>query len=129
MPQGACGHDHVGVLNASNWRHLMKKSPSPKGLSREARQWWNTITAGYGIEDEAGLLLLQTAMESFDRMRQAQQVIANEGITILDRFKQPRQHPATLVERDAKNQLLKALAALHLDLEPSEPTGAPVARF
>lgn len=90
---------------------------------------WASITAAYSIEDEAGLLLLQTAMESFDRMRQAQAVIAKEGITINDRFGQPRQHPATLVERDAKNQLMKALAALHLDLAPSDAVGAPVARL
>ena len=101
----------------------------PKGLSREAGQWWATITAAYGIEDEAGLLLLQTAMESFDRMRQAQKVIAKEGITTNDRFGQPRQHPATLIERDAKNQLLKALGALHLDLGPSDAVGAPLARL
>jgi P27 family predicted phage terminase small subunit len=102
---------------------------SPKGLSAEARRLWGSITAAYSIEDEAGMLLLQTAMESFDRMRQAQAVIKAEGITTKDRFGQARQHPATLVERDAKNMLMKALGALHLDLAPSDAVGAPVARL
>jgi phage terminase small subunit len=101
----------------------------PKGLSAEARRLCASLTAGYQIEDEAGLLLLRTGLEAFDRMRQAQAIIAKEGIAPKDRFGQPRQHPATLIERDARNALLKALGALHLDLGPSDAVGAPVARL
>lgn len=109
----------------------MKKSGQPKPpkhLSAEAKRWWKTIADSFEIEDDAGVLLLQTALESFDRMRQAQRVIAADGIVVLDRFQQPRQHPATLVERDAKNMMLRALKALNLDIAPAGLPGRPPGR-
>ncbi len=83
---------------------------------------------GFEITDDAGLLLLTQAMESFDRLREAQAILATEGITIKDRFGQVRQHPATLVERDAKNMLLRSLKALNLDIQPPGPIGRPPGR-
>ena len=72
----------------------------------------------YEIIDPAGLLLLQTALESFDRMRGAQESIATVGATVTDRFGQLRAHPMITVERDARAAMLAALKALNLDLEP-----------
>jgi P27 family predicted phage terminase small subunit len=72
----------------------------------------------YTIRDEAGLLLLATALEAFDRMRQAQQAIAKDGATFRDRFGQIRVNPATTVERDSRAGMMAALKALNLDLEP-----------
>ena len=97
----------------------MKNSGLPKPpahLSKEARQWWTKIVDLYEI-DEPGLLLLRTAMESLDRLREAQDMIREEGIVVKDRFNQSRQHPATLVERDAKNMLLRSIKARNLDIE------------
>jgi hypothetical protein len=39
-------------------------------------------------------------------------------MTVADRFGQPKVHPAVLIERDARGQMLAALRDLHLDLEP-----------
>ena len=86
-------------------------------LSKEAQQWYDAIKDGYGIDDEAGLLLLQTAMESFDEMRQAQNAM-NEGGFIEDRFGQRKTDPAAKNARAARTQMLKALKDLNLDLEP-----------
>ena len=72
----------------------------------------------YEITDPAGNLMLQTALEAFDRMRGAQQAIADDGATIKDRFGQLRAHPMVTVERDARAAMLAALRALNLDLEP-----------
>ncbi len=90
----------------------------PKRLTSEAKSWWRRIIEEYSIEDEAGMLLLQTAMESFDRMRAAQHEVAEKGMTIKDRFDQEKAHPLLSVERDARSQMLLALKALNLDLEP-----------
>jgi P27 family predicted phage terminase small subunit len=98
----------------------MKSASRPKPparLSREAKRWWQALVGDYEF-DEPGLLLLESALESFDRMRQAQAVIAAEGIVVKDRFGQPKQHPATIVERDAKMAMVRQLKALNLDLEP-----------
>lgn len=91
---------------------------APPKLSREARRLWERITTEYTIEDTPGLVLLESALESFDRVKEAQRIIAREGAIVRDRFGQRRQHPATLVERDAKLQMLRALAALNLEIFP-----------
>lgn len=91
--------------------------PTPKGLSKEAAAWWREFNEMYELEGPA-LLLLENALTAFDRMREAQAVLRKEGITIIDRFKQVRQHPCTLIERDAKATMLRQIQALGLDLEP-----------
>jgi P27 family predicted phage terminase small subunit len=106
----------------------MTKSKPPKTLSTEAKSWWRKIVDNFEIDDDADSLLLQTALESFDRMRQAQAILAKDGIVIEDRFKQLRQHPATLVERDAKTAMQRALKALCLDVEAPGPMGRPPGR-
>jgi len=90
----------------------------PKHLSKDACQWWTDIQAEYGISDHAGLLLLQTGLEAFDRMREAQQAIKKHGAVYLDRFEQVKNNPACTVERDARAQMMAALKQLNLDLEP-----------
>jgi P27 family predicted phage terminase small subunit len=91
---------------------------APKQLSPEARKWWRKLRDEYAIDDVAGLLLLQTAMEAFDRMRAAQAAIEEEGATVVDRFAQVKGHPLLCVERDARASMMAALKALNLDLEP-----------
>jgi P27 family predicted phage terminase small subunit len=96
----------------------------PKKLSPEARGWWIKINEAWEVVD-GSLLVLENALEAFDRMRQAQAIIEAEGIVTSDRFGQVRQHPATIVERDAKQTLLRHLKALNLDLEPILKPGRP----
>jgi hypothetical protein len=96
----------------------------PAGLSDEAAALFKQYCEGFAFDAHA-LTILARAMESFDRMREAQRVIAKEGICIRDRWGQPKQHPATLVERDSRAAFLRALAALHLDVEPIGEMGRP----
>lgn len=108
----------------------MKKSPSaPTTLSTEARKWWRKLVAEYGVTDQAGLLLLQTALEAFDRMREAQATLAADGSVIEDRFGQKKAHPATVTERDSRSQMLVALRQLNLDIADDwDGSGRPVGR-
>jgi P27 family predicted phage terminase small subunit len=87
-------------------------------LSSEAKRWRAKIISEYEIADEAGLLILQTAMEAFDRMREAQQQVTRDGVTFTDRFGQIKAHPLLPVERDARAAFLAGLRSLNLDLEP-----------
>jgi P27 family predicted phage terminase small subunit len=98
----------------------LKKSRTkpPETLSPEARTWWTRILGDYQITDEAGLLLLETALTAFDRMRQAQECIAKHGPVQEDRFGQLRANPATTIERDSRAAMLAAVKALNLDMEP-----------
>jgi P27 family predicted phage terminase small subunit len=108
---------------------MKKRLPdAPEHLSTEAKGWWERIVSRWDLDD-AALLILEGALEAFDRMRQAQAVLDEEGVIALDRFGKPKQHPATLVERDAKNALLRGIKALGLDLEPVNPgPGRPLKR-
>jgi len=90
----------------------------PKHLSRTAKAWWKKIQDEYGIEDQAGQLLLVTALEAFDRMKQAAAQIEEDGPQVQDRFGQLKAHPLLTVERDSRAQMLAALKQLNLDLEP-----------
>jgi P27 family predicted phage terminase small subunit len=104
------------------------KNPAPSHLSREARAWWRKLTTEYAIEDEAGRLLLATALEAFDRMRQCQSAIEKDGQTVTDRFDQVKPHPLLSAERDARSAMLAALKALNLDVEPAKANGRPPGR-
>lgn len=94
---------------------------APGHLSPEAKSWWARLTAEHELDDAAGRLLLLTALESFDRMRDCQRAIAGDGLVTRGSKRQPRAHPLLAAERDARGQMLAALKALNLDLEPTRP--------
>lgn len=96
-------------------------------LFTEAREWWKKINDGWQLDDSA-LLLLESALESFDRMREAQRILRREGIVIRDRFGQKKQHPATLTERDAKMSMIRSLKALEPRHRTFELAGPPARR-
>lgn len=99
---------------------------APKHLSKAAQAWWTQIHDEYEITDSAGRMLLQTALEAFDRMKAAAEKIHRDGETIKDRFEQLKAHPMLTVERDARSQMINALKALNLDLEPiRDRSGSP----
>ena len=91
---------------------------APAHLSADAKGWWRKIQRDYSIDDNAGLLLLQTAMEAFDAMRSAQARIATDGLVTKGSTRQLTAHPLLAVIRDSRAQMLSALKALNLDLEP-----------
>lgn len=91
---------------------------APGHLSDDAQEWWNTIAEEYGITDTGGRLLLQTALEAFDRMKSAAARINKDGAAVEDRFGQVKPHPLLPAERDARAQMLAAIKQLNLDLEP-----------
>lgn len=86
-------------------------------LSTEAKKWYDGLVKEYNISDTAGKLLLQSAMEAFDRMRDAQSMIQKHGVIYLDRYQQPKPNPACSVERDQRSQMLACLKSLNLDME------------
>src|SRR5262245_61228982 len=94
---------------------VMKKPPKPPvGLSDEAKKIRKKIIVEYEVDDTAGFLLLDSALEAFDDMRKAQKILDVDGIVIKDKFGQQKQHPATLVLRDSRNLMLRCLKQLNL---------------
>mgnify|MGYP006442489863 CR=1 FL=1 len=87
-------------------------------LSKEATEIYEAIKDEYGIDDRGGLLLLKQAFECYDEMRKAQKAIEKNGITFTDRFGQTKPNPAQKVVKDSRNQMLKCIKDLNLDIEP-----------
>jgi P27 family predicted phage terminase small subunit len=101
-----------------------KTPPAPPHLSPEARDWWERILREWVLDDPS-LLLLQAALESFDRMNAARLIVEAEGIVVRDRWGQLRPNPAVLAERDSRTAMCRALKQLGLDLEPLGSIGRP----
>ena len=98
-------------------------SRAPTHLSAEAKTWWGKFVAGWALDD-AACLIRQTALEAFDRMRAAQAAIRRDGLTV-----NGRAHAATIVERDSRLAMLRALRSLNLDVEPlRDKPGRPPGR-
>ncbi len=89
--------------------------PAPKRLSKDAQKLWNRIVAGYEF-DVIGLTILESAMDAFDRMRDAAATLKREGSVFKDRFGCPKQHPAFLNENAARLAMLRHLRALGVDM-------------
>lgn len=94
-------------------------------LSEEARGLWKIILTAYELEQPA-LTVLQVGLEALEQLRSAEKIIQDEGQVYLDRWGQPRQHPALLNARDSRSAFLKCISSLGLDLEPlqSGPSGS-----
>jgi P27 family predicted phage terminase small subunit len=92
-----------------------KQSPTaPKHLSAEAKQLWAKLQSEFVIDDCAGRMILQSALEAFDRVQEARLILAKEGSIATDRWGQRKAHPATLVEASARAQMHSALRLLKL---------------
>ena len=104
------------------------KITAPKHLSKEGKNLWSRLLKEYQIDDQGGLLLLQTAIEAHDRMKECQAIIKRGGLQLPDRFGQMKAHPLTTTERDSRSAMMQAIKSLNLDLEalqdrPGRPTG------
>ena len=60
-------------------------------LSKESTKIYDEISTAYSIQDPAGVLILQTACESFDLMRLAQKSVRKFGVVITDERNRPKQ--------------------------------------
>ena len=101
----------------------MAKTPKappkpPRSLGEAGRELWRRIQAQYRIDDAAGLALLRTAGECRDLDVQAMTEARRDGLVITDKYGQKRSHPCLTVARDARQQMLSALRAMNLDIEP-----------
>lgn len=94
---------------------IRTKQKPPTHLSAEGKKLWQRLFNDYALDDAAGLLLLQSACEAYDRLQEARKVLAKEGAVISDRWGQRKPHPAAGVERDARTQMHSALRLLKLE--------------
>ena len=103
----------------------MKPNQVPQHLSPEMAEWWKIVVGEYQLESHH-VRLLTLACESWDRCTEARKILAEEGVTYIDRFGAPRQHPACAIERDNKISFSRLLRELGLDLAEIEPLKPPI---
>ena len=115
LPRRVCQQPHWVHAHNSGQFSMKNSAIAPKHLSAESKILWNQLKTDFEIDDAAGLLLLRNALEAHDRLTEARKILRKEGCIVHDRWGQPKQHPASLVERDARTQVLAALRALKLD--------------
>lgn len=99
-----------------------RRQPAPAHLSEEARDWWDYIVAAFEI-DASREILLRSALESFDAVKDAREKMADpsfsqHGRLVKDRFGQYKPHPLVAVETKYRAQMHDAFHKLNLDVEP-----------
>jgi phage terminase small subunit len=97
----------------------------PKKLSPEAKRLWKTTVDTWTL-DGPGFVLLENACRCLDRLRAAEKVLANKGVTFLDRFGSPRPHPAMSIVRDENTTFVRILEQLGLDVAGAAAKARPV---
>src|SRR2546429_4666313 len=94
-----------------------KSAPKPpKHFEPPEAALWTSILASYQIDDDAGLMLLTSALEAHARMRRCRAKIDKDGEAVEDRFGQLRAHPLISAERGAKDSFAKVMRILNLDI-------------
>lgn len=106
---------------------MIKSSPIPKGLSRQAQKLFRETREQFGIDDAPSLVLLGNACRALDRLRIAENIVRKEGVVYRDRWGQPKGHPAA-ARVDAENLTLqRSLRELGINLAPLPSDGGPPA--
>ena len=98
------------------------KSLQPKG---DGRSFWRQILADYELNEPQDRTRLECACQCLDRIKSARQVVETEGEYYIDRFGQPKAHPAIGVERDQKVLFCRIIREMRLDIEQPDDTRLP----
>lgn len=85
-------------------------------LSKQAKKIFEDIRLEFGIDDPAGLLILQIVAESWDQYKLAEADVKKNGISLTDRYQQSKSNPALACMRDSKAAILQGLKNLNLNL-------------
>jgi phage terminase small subunit len=91
----------------------------PKHLKTATKHWMQCILDEFEIDAADGSLQkLILAAEALDRTNEAREVVAKEGLTILDRFGQAKPHPAVGIQRDFSALHARLMRELNLTEAP-----------
>lgn len=97
-----------------------RPSGSPDGghvvLRGRAADLWRDVQATWSLSAPA-LELLRCAVEALSRADEAAEIVSRSGPVFVDRWGQPRQHPAATLELNHRGQAARYLQALGVTLE------------
>ncbi|MBX4967192.1 hypothetical protein [Rhizobium binae] len=93
---------------------MAAKHRVPDHLRPETRKWVKGILAEYELESHHFRQLVKTS-EAWDRSEQAREILAKDGLTVVDRYGTPKAHPCVGIERDSRTAFFRGLRELALD--------------
>jgi len=93
---------------------------APRHLSPEAKAFYRHVVSSFDL-DRHHVLLLVSACEALDRVREARLAMAETGVVIKNRFGIDTPSPWCRVERDNRVLFARLLRELCLSDEASEP--------
>ena len=107
---------------------MKQKIPKPpQHLKAHGRAFWRGVHRDFEISECHDLKILSEAAACIDRIEEARKVIEEQGAYFIDRWKQPKPHPAHGIENQNKILLARLLRELCLDMDP--PENRPPARY
>lgn len=104
----------------------MARTQAPKSLKKAGNQFWKTVMAEFVLESGHDLTRLEMACSCLDTIAESETIVEKEGLFVLDRFEQQKEHPGLKTIRDNKVIFCRIIRELGLDLEPpsdSRPRG------
>jgi P27 family predicted phage terminase small subunit len=104
---------------------MSKNPPAPSHLREHTRRWYRSVVRDYQLEPHH-LKLLQVAAECWDRLCQAREQIAKDGLVVVGSEGALKAHPAVAIERDCRLAFARLIRELDLDVEaPAATRSAP----
>jgi hypothetical protein len=79
------------------------------------------VQAEYNVVDSGGVEILAQACAAADRAEACREAIASDGMIILGRNNEPREHPLLRHENASRSLCCRLLVRLGLDVEPVRP--------
>ena len=97
---------------------------APVNLSNEAKRIWKQLCLEWDL-DYSALILLKTALESYDRLQTARKEIDQDDTTITTPTGHMKPHPSLRIEKEARQGFLMAWRMLNLNIEAPGEIGRP----
>ena len=91
----------------------------PKYLTKKSRKWTKDIDSLVVLEPHQEKMVIQAAV-CLDRIEEARELIAAEGLTTKTRDGGRKAHPAVGIERDSKILFTRLCREIGLDIESVE---------
>ncbi len=98
---------------------------APKHLRPDTRRWFESVIESYELEAHH-VRLLRLAGEAWDRCQQAREILAESGLTYLDKNGCPKPRPEVAIERDSRTGFARLVRELQLDIAaPADDVRVP----
>ena len=100
------------------------KDTPPAHLTARSKTFWRAMIADYALDDVPARELLMRACDAMDRADNARTILAEEGLTVTDRYGQVKPHPAAAIEVQNRTSVARLLRELRV-LDPPEEERPP----